>query len=74
MKSTYAPKLFGQAAASMGHHPFPQPSGNMSQPYTNPLGVQQGACTYCGFLRKGSAAATIRRPVPQTTVVAVPDA
>jgi gluconate 2-dehydrogenase alpha chain len=41
--------LFARAAESMGYSPFPQPSGNLSRPYTNPLGVTLGACTYCGF-------------------------
>ncbi|HEY5007016.1 MAG TPA: hypothetical protein VII42_03370, partial [Caulobacteraceae bacterium] len=35
----YAPMLFAQAAASLGHHPFPHPAANMSRAYTNPLGV-----------------------------------
>jgi len=26
----------------MGYSPFPQPSGNLSQAYTNPLGVTLG--------------------------------
>lgn len=48
-KQPFGPTLFGQAAESMGYHPFPQPSGNLSEAYTNPLGVTLGACTYCGF-------------------------
>ena len=35
--------------AKLGYKPFPQPSGNMSRAYTNPLGVRLGPCTYCGF-------------------------
>ena len=30
--------MFAQAATAMGYKPFPQPSGNLSQAYTNPLG------------------------------------
>ncbi len=48
-RQPYGPTLFAQAAESLGHSPFPQPSGNLSQPYTNPLGVTLGECTYCGF-------------------------
>jgi gluconate 2-dehydrogenase alpha chain len=48
----YAPTLFAEAATSLGHHPFPHPAANMSRPYTNPLGVQLGPCTYCGFCEK----------------------
>ena len=45
----YAPTLFAEAASKLGYHPFPIPAGNVSQPYTNPLGVTMGQCTYCGF-------------------------
>jgi gluconate 2-dehydrogenase alpha chain len=37
--------LFGKAARDLGYKPFPQPSGNMSRPYQNPLGVRLGPCT-----------------------------
>lgn len=48
-KMPYAPTMFAQAAEGMGLHPFPIPSANVSQTYTNPLGVTMGHCTYCGF-------------------------
>ena len=48
-KQPYGPTLFAQAARESGHMPFPQPSGNLSEGYTNPLGVTLGPCTYCGF-------------------------
>jgi gluconate 2-dehydrogenase alpha chain len=41
--------LFGKAARELGYKPFPQPSGNLSRAYTNPLGLRLGPCTYCGF-------------------------
>ncbi len=44
----YGPTWFAEAAKQMGYNPFPQPSGNLSQGYTNPLGVTLGPCTYCG--------------------------
>ncbi len=49
---TYGPTLFAKAAQELGAHPFPCPSANMSRAYTNPLGVQLGPCTYCGFCEK----------------------
>ena len=52
MRQTYAPTLFAQAASAMGYHPFPQPSANISQAYTNTLGVRMGPCSYCGFCER----------------------
>ena len=68
MKQTYGPTLFGQAAAELGRHPFPHPTGNLSQPYTNPLGAQLGACTYCGFCEKFGCG-NYSKASPQTTVL-----
>src|SRR6185437_7273162 len=48
LQMTYGPTLFGQAAASLGRHPFPHPAANASRAYTNPLGLQLGQCSYCG--------------------------
>ena len=48
----YGPALFADAARGLGHHPFPQPSSNLSQSYTNPLGVTLGQCTFCGFCER----------------------
>jgi gluconate 2-dehydrogenase alpha chain len=45
----FSATLFAKAARELGYKPFPQPSGNLSQPYVNPLGVRLGQCTYCGF-------------------------
>jgi gluconate 2-dehydrogenase alpha chain len=68
MKQTYGPTLFGQAAASLGRHPFPHPTGNLSQAYTNSLGAQLGACTYCGFCEKFGCG-NYSKASPQTTVL-----
>jgi gluconate 2-dehydrogenase alpha chain len=68
MDQTYGPSLFGQAAASLGKHPFPHPTGNMSRAYTNPLGAQMGACTYCGFCEKFGCGNNSKAS-PQTTVL-----
>ena len=67
---TYGPMLFAQAAKGMGLNPFPAPSANMSRAYTNPLGVQLGPCTYCGFCEK-FACGNYSKASPQTTILPV---
>lgn len=70
MAMPYAPTLFAEAAARLGHRPFPTPSANMSQAYTNPLGVQLGACTYCGFCERFGCG-NYSKSSPQTTLLPV---
>jgi gluconate 2-dehydrogenase alpha chain len=41
--------LFGEAARSVGCHPFPQPAGILSRAWTDPFGHDRSACLYCGF-------------------------
>ena len=41
-----------QAAQSLGYHPFIQPAANASRVYTNPDGIEQGACVYCGYCQR----------------------
>lgn len=65
---TYAPKMFEQAAGGMGLHPFPHPAGNLSEPYTNPLGAQFGACTFCGFCEKFGCG-NYSKASPQTALI-----
>jgi gluconate 2-dehydrogenase alpha chain len=65
-----AGKMFGAAASGLGYHPFPQPSSNLSQPYKNPLGVQQGACAYCGYCER-YACEMYAKSSPQTTILPV---
>ena len=67
---TYPPYLFAEAARSLGHRPFPHPAANMSRPYTNPLGVQLGPCTYCGFCEK-YACGNNSKASAQTTILPV---
>jgi gluconate 2-dehydrogenase alpha chain len=62
--------LFAKAARELGYKPFPQPSGNMSQPYVNPLGVRLGPCTYCGFC-EWFGCGNYSKAAPQTTVLPV---
>jgi gluconate 2-dehydrogenase alpha chain len=70
MKQGYGHALFGEAAKQLGYKPFPQPSGNLSQSYTNPLGVTLGQCTFCGFC-EWFGCANYSKASPQTTILPV---
>ena len=59
--------LFGKAARELGYKPFPQPSGNLSRAYKNPLGVRLGPCTYCGFC-EWFGCGNYSKASPQTTI------
>jgi len=48
-KIPYFSAVFGEAAKSLGYHPYPVPAATTSRSYTNPAGVSRAACTYCGF-------------------------
>ena len=52
MPDEYSAILFAKAAKEMGYHPFPQPSANCSQPWTNQYGVRLGPCNMCGFCER----------------------
>jgi len=67
-KQPYAPTLFAKAARERGYQPFPQPSGNLSEAYTNPLGVTLGPCTYCGFC-EWFGCGNYSKASPQTTIL-----
>ena len=67
-KQPYGPALFAEAAREAGYNPFPQPSGNLSQAYTNPLGVTLGPCTYCGFCERFGCG-NYSKASPQTTIL-----
>jgi gluconate 2-dehydrogenase alpha chain len=60
--------LFGKAARDLGYKPFPQPSGNLSRAYTNPLGLKMGPCTYCGFC-EWFGCSNYSKASPQTTLL-----
>ena len=66
----YAPTLWAKAASEMGYNPFPQPSGNLSQAYTNPYGVTMGPCTFCGFC-EWFGCANYSKSSPQTCILPV---
>jgi gluconate 2-dehydrogenase alpha chain len=62
--------LFAEAARELGYKPFPQPSGNLSRAYTNPLGLHLGPCTYCGFC-EWFGCGNYSKASPQTTILPV---
>ncbi len=70
LKQGYGHTLFAEAAKQLGYKPFPQPAGNLSQSYTNPLGVTLGQCTYCGFC-EWFGCANYSKSTPQTTILPV---
>ena len=47
-----AGELFSETAQKMGYHPFPRPTANTSQSYTNPDGAKFGECQYCGHCER----------------------
>lgn len=46
MKEPYFAAMFRKGAESLGYHPYPQPSSNLSQPYTNPEGLSLQQCVF----------------------------
>ena len=67
-KQPFSHTLFAKAAREMGYKAFPQPSGNLSQAYTNPLGVTLGQCTFCGYC-EWFGCANYSKASPQTTIL-----
>lgn len=51
-KIAYGPSLFRTATEQLGYKPFPQPTGNSPESYTNPDGQTLGSCNYCGFCER----------------------
>ncbi|HKG39292.1 MAG TPA: GMC family oxidoreductase [Conexibacter sp.] len=52
MDRSLAGHLFEQAAREHGYHPFPLPSANLPEVYTNPAGITRHHCTYCGYCER----------------------
>jgi gluconate 2-dehydrogenase alpha chain len=48
MKHSYTSHLFTEASRKFGYHPYPTPSANLSENFTNPDGISRPACAYCG--------------------------
>ncbi|EFH11234.1 GMC oxidoreductase [Pseudoroseomonas cervicalis ATCC 49957] len=70
LRMNLAQTMFEKAATDLGLHPFPLPSGNISEPYTNPYGVRLAPCTYCGFC-EWFGCANYSKSSPQTCVLPV---
>jgi gluconate 2-dehydrogenase alpha chain len=52
MKQPYGAALFAKAAQSVGRHPFPVPSANMTRAYRNPYGAEMKPCMVCGYCER----------------------
>ena len=68
MKEPYFGALFRQGAQKLGYHPYPQPSANLSQPYTNPEGLALQQCVFCGFCER-YACEHFAKASPQTIIL-----
>jgi gluconate 2-dehydrogenase alpha chain len=70
LKETYFGAIFRKGATSLGYHPYPQPSSNLSRPYTNPLGLKLEQCVFCGFCER-YACEHYAKASPQTIILPV---
>jgi gluconate 2-dehydrogenase alpha chain len=70
MKEPYGSALFRKAAAKLGYHPYPQPSSNLSEPYTNPEGLTMNTCMFCGYCER-YACEHFAKSSPQTILLPV---
>ncbi|HXU53671.1 MAG TPA: GMC family oxidoreductase [Casimicrobiaceae bacterium] len=70
LKRGLAQVKFDEAAKAVGFHPFPCPASNTSRAYKNPLGVEMGACTYCGYC-EWFGCGNFSKSSPQTTIFPV---
>jgi gluconate 2-dehydrogenase alpha chain len=68
MKETYFGAIFRKGAESLGYHPYPQPSANLSRPYTNPEGLRLQQCVFCGFCER-YACEHFAKASPQTVIL-----
>lgn len=59
---------FAKAARELGYAPFPQPSANCSQPWTNQYGVRLGPCNLCGYCERYGCY-LYSKASPQTTIL-----
>ena len=70
LHDTLNSSLFAAAVKKMGYHPFPNPSANVTQAWTNPYGAQLAPCNYCGFCSKYPCL-NYSKASPQTTILDV---
>ncbi|SEL49655.1 gluconate 2-dehydrogenase alpha chain [Pseudoxanthomonas sp. GM95] len=68
LKDTLNNTMFAEVASRMGYHPFPNPSANVSQAWTNPYGNQIAPCNYCGYCSKYPCL-NYSKASPQTAVL-----
>jgi len=68
LQDTLNTKMFAEVATKMGYHPFPNPSANVSQAWTNPYGNQIAPCNYCGYCSK-YLCLNYSKASPQTAVL-----
>ncbi|MBV8030828.1 MAG: GMC family oxidoreductase [Betaproteobacteria bacterium] len=69
-KEPYGSALFRKAAEGLGYHPFPQPSSNLSRPYTNPEGQTLQTCMFCGYCERYGCE-HFAKSSPQTVILPV---
>ena len=69
-KEPFGSALFRKAADGLGYHTYPQPSCNLSQPYTNPEGLTLQTCTFCGYCER-FACEHFAKSSPQTVLLPV---
>jgi gluconate 2-dehydrogenase alpha chain len=60
IKTGVAPAMFGEAAKSLGYHPFPIPVATSSAAYVNPEGITLGRCEYCGHCNRTACEANAK--------------
>jgi gluconate 2-dehydrogenase alpha chain len=70
LKDTLNNSMFKDVATKLGYHPFPNPSANVSQAWTNPYGAQLAPCNYCGYCSKYPCL-NYSKASPQTTILDV---
>jgi gluconate 2-dehydrogenase alpha chain len=70
IKTCRGAMMFGEAATTLGYHPFPSPVAIASIPYHNSEGVALGACEYCGYCNR-IACETNAKASANTTVMPV---
>jgi gluconate 2-dehydrogenase alpha chain len=70
MKEPYFGFLFRKGAVELGYHPYPQPSSNLSEPYTNPEGLRLEQCVFCGFCER-FACEHFAKASPQTVILPI---
>lgn len=63
-----AGELFAAAAKSLGYHPYPTPSANLSREYLNPEGATLNPTIYCGHCDRFGCA-TNSKASPNSTLL-----